>query len=405
MKNKAVWITGAGTANPLGTDFASTAEGLLQGACGIVQVPDFPLPDHLSKVAARLNSIPTPSGWDARVFAAHSRMEQLLLWSAIQALQMAGLWDSCQNSRVGMVLGLGAEWLYCWESDHFAGGNRIRQPEEDQDSALEIVQRRLGLAGPLATVAAACASGNFALAQARRWIRLGWVDVCLAGAGDTFVTPMAMSSFGNLRAMSRRNDDPQGASRPFDKDRDGFVMGEGGAIFVLESEAHARRRGARPLAEFVGFGASSDAHHMVIPSPNPEPAIAAMRGALADAQLNPEDVDYVNAHATSTPAGDTSESRVLNEVLGPATRNIPVSSTKSMTGHLLSGAAAMNALACLVALERQALPPTINLDNPDPECNLCHIPHQARPQPVRVAVSNSLGFGGSNTTIILRKVA
>jgi 3-oxoacyl-[acyl-carrier-protein] synthase II len=243
------------------------------------------------------------------------------------------------------------------------------------------------------------------LAQGRQWIRMGWVDVCLAGAGDMFVTPMAMSCFGNLRALSMRNNDPAGASRPFDRERDGFVMGEGGVVFVLESAGHARRRGARPLADVAGFGASSDAFHMVIPSPDPAPAVAALRRALADAQVNPEDIDYINAHATSTPVGDPSECKVLTQVLGDGVRKVPVSSTKSMTGHLLSGAAAMNVLACLVALQEQALPPTINLHDPDPECDLCHVPLQAQPRPVRVAVSNSLGFGGSNTSLVLRKAA
>jgi 3-oxoacyl-[acyl-carrier-protein] synthase II len=216
------------------------------------------------------------------------------------------------------------------------------------------------------------------------------------------VTPMSLAGFGNLRALSRRNDQPQSASRPFDRGRDGFVMGEGGAVFVLESESTARRRGARAYAEVAGYGASSDAHHMVIPSPDPEPAIAAMRQALTDAGAAPEEVDYVNAHATSTPVGDTAEARVLAAVFGDALGRVPVSSTKSMTGHLLTAAAAVEAMACLVAMDRGALPPTINLSDPDPECALCHVANEARPGRVRVAVSNSFGFGGSNTSLVLR---
>jgi 3-oxoacyl-[acyl-carrier-protein] synthase II len=378
---------------------------LLAGKNGIVKVTDFQLPEHFSQIAGRLGPVPTPPGFAAEEFASGSPLEQLLLWSSVQALRSAGLWERRHEPRLGLVLGLGAEWMFSWEMDRAAGGQRVHQPEQDTISALEKLQCQLGVIGPAATVAAACASGNYALAQARQWIRLGWIDVCLAGAGDTFVLPMAMSCFGNLRALSRRNDEPDRASRPFDRDRDGFVMGEGGAFFVLESERHARQRGAVPLAEFAGFGASSDAFHMVIPSPDPAPAVASMRQALNDAAIQPEDVDYINAHATSTPAGDTAESKVLTTVLGEAVRTVPVSSTKSMTGHLLSGAAAMNAVACLVALDRQALPPTINLENPDPECDLCHVPQQAREHNVRVVVSNSLGFGGSNTTIVLRKVA
>ena len=264
------------------------------------------------------------------------------------------------------------------------------------------MRARYGLTGPMAVVSAACASGNYALAQARSWLRLGWADSCLAGACDAAVTPMSLAGFGNLRALSRRNAEPSAASRPFDRERDGFVMGEGGAVFVLEPEAGARPRSAPVYAEVAGFGASSDAHNMVIPSPDPEPAVAAMRLALEDARVAPGDVDYINAHATSTPVGDIAEARVLTAVFEEAIHRVPVSSTKSMTGHLLTAAAAVEALACLVAMERGALPPTINLHEPDPECALCHVANESRPATVRVAVSNSFGFGGSNTCLVLR---
>jgi 3-oxoacyl-[acyl-carrier-protein] synthase II len=253
-------------------------------------------------------------------------------------------------------------------------------------------------------VAAACASGNYAIAQAKRWIELGWTDLCLAGGSD-LVTPMAAAGFGNLRALSRRTTDPAGASRPFDRDRDGFVLGEGGAVFVLESAERARRRGARVYAEVAGFGASSDASHMIIPSSDPQPAARAMRAALDDANLNPEEVDYINAHATSTPVGDAAETRSLKLAFGSHYAKPAISSTKSMTGHLLSGAAAVEAVACLAALDRQAVPPTINLEQIDPDCDLRHVPNMAREQKVRVALSNSFGFGGNNTCLILRKAA
>jgi 3-oxoacyl-[acyl-carrier-protein] synthase II len=251
-------------------------------------------------------------------------------------------------------------------------------------------------------MSAACASGNYALALARRWLQMGWVDVCLAGACDTAITPLILASFANLRALSRRNEEPQAASRPFDLERDGFVMGEGGAMFVLERTDSAKKRDAHIYAEIAGCGASSDAYHMVIPSPHPEPAIAAMRQALKDARLNPSDVDYVNAHATSTPVGDQAETKVLHTVFGSHIETMPVSSTKSMTGHLLTAAAAVEALACIIALDRQTVPPTINLHNPDPECKLRHVPNQAESHPVRITASNSFGFGGSNTCLILK---
>jgi 3-oxoacyl-[acyl-carrier-protein] synthase II len=218
------------------------------------------------------------------------------------------------------------------------------------------------------------------------------------------VTPMSLAGFGNLRALSRRNHEPQLASRPFDRGRDGFVMGEGGCVFVLESAASARRRSASVYGEVAGCGASSDAHNMVMPSPDPEPAVAAMRQALADAGIAPGEVNYINAHATSTTVGDVAETRVLERVFGSSIPSIPVSSTKSMTGHMLTAAAAVEALACLVAMKYGSVPPTINLDDPDPECNLCHVPNQARPHKVRVAVSNSFGFGGSNTCLALKAV-
>ena len=284
---------------------------------------------------------------------------------------------------MGLVLGSGAEWLQLWETDALAGGSRLWEAHRHSESMLRRSLRVLELSGPCLTVSAACASGNYALEQARQWLELGWIDVCLAGACDMAVTPMSLACFGNLRALSRRNAEPRAASRPFDRGRDGFVMAEGGAMFVLERAETARQRSARVYAEVAGFGASSDAHNMVIPSPHPEPATAAMRQALGDAGVSPDEVDYVNAHATSTPVGDVAETRVLKTVFGEAVKRIPVSSTKSMTGHLLTAAAAVEALACVVAMERQALPPTINLDDPDPECDLCHVANEARPGTVR----------------------
>jgi len=323
----------------------------------------------------------------------------------VQALRDAGWWERRSEPRLGLVLGCGGETILSWEMDWQRGGRAVQFPEQENESLLRGVKRQLEMTGPATVVAAACASGNVALAVARRWLTLGWVDACLAGGCDRAVTPMCLAGLGKLGALSSRNEDPTGASRPFDRGRDGLVLGEGGALFVLESAAQARRRGACAYAEVAGYGASSDAYHIVIPSADPKPAAAAVRQALADAALNPDEVDYINAHATSTPVGDSAETRVLKVVFGEAVARVPVSGTKSMTGHALSGAAAIDAVACLAALERQAVPPTINLTDPDPECDLCHIPHEARPRPVRVVVSNSFGFGGSNTCLVLRKVA
>ncbi|MGL4550217.1 MAG: beta-ketoacyl-[acyl-carrier-protein] synthase family protein, partial [Gemmataceae bacterium] len=276
------------------------------------------------------------------------------------------------------------------------------QPVPPDAGMVERARRHYGLTGPVATVSAACASSNVAIAQARSWLRLGWCDVALAGGCDMGVSPMSMAAFGNHRALSRRNDAPEAASRPFDRGRDGFVIGEGGVVFALERSADAARRGAVAHAVVAGYGSTSDAYHMVIPNPEPGPAARAVGLALADAGLNPEQIDYVNAHATSTPVGDASEARVLAAVFGEHLRDVPVSSTKSMTGHLLTAAAAIEALACIAAIKHSAVPPTINLDDPDPACPLRHVPHQAQEHRVRAAVSNSFGFGGSNACLVLR---
>jgi 3-oxoacyl-[acyl-carrier-protein] synthase II len=399
-----VWITGVGAATPLGTDYATIADNLLAGCSGVSRVTKFNVADHPSQVAGQLPSIPCPFEQEPEAFARLQRQQKLALWCCTNALLDSGWWERRSEIRIGIVLGVGAEWQIQWEDDAHEGGDRVCHPSRDAEAVVSTTRRRLGLSGPEATVSAACASGNVAIAQARRWLELGWVDVCLAGACDLSVSPMSMAGFGNLRALSRRNADPTAASRPFDRGRDGFVMGEGGAMFVLESAATARRRSAKVYARVAGYGASSDAHNMVIPSPDPQPAMSAMRQALSDAGVSADAVGYVNAHATSTPVGDVCEAHVLQGVFGDSVSRIPVSSTKSMTGHLLTAAAAAEALACLVAMERGAIPPTINLDDPDPECALCHVPNQPREAPVRVAVSNSFGFGGSNTCLVLQSV-
>jgi 3-oxoacyl-[acyl-carrier-protein] synthase II len=401
----AVWITGIGAATPLGQDYDEIGRSLLAGHSGVRPVTHFDTTDQPSRIAGLIDPIPPPAGWDAAEFARLGPWHQLVLWCGVQALRDAGLWEQRSRLRVGLVLGIGAEWILKWEANLRAGQDRVGFPERDGASLTNFARGRLGLLGPGTTVAAACASGNVALNQGRRWVERGWVDVCLAGGCDRSVTPMGMAGFGNLGALSRRNDEPAAASRPFDRGRDGFVMGEAGALFVLEPAAIARRRGARAYGQIGGYGATCDAHHLVIPSPDPAPCIRAMNDALEDARLSADSIDYVNAHGTSTPVGDIFEARVLRAVLGDAARSIPVSSTKSMTGHMLGATAAVEALACLVALERGAIPPTINLDDPDPDCDLCHVPHEPRERTVKVAVSNSFGFGGSNTCLVLRRVA
>lgn len=397
-----VWITGIGTCTPLGHTYSDFARELLAGRSGIERVTSFPSDDHPSQVAGQIKCVPCPDGEDPVAFAALHRLEQVVRFGCLTALRDAGVWERRDHQRIGMVLGVGAELLVLWETHGLMHESAQWEPPTWETTIVERTRVHLGLRGPSISVSAACASGNVALAQARAWLRANHVDVCLAGACDMAVSPMSLAAFGNLRALSRRNAEPQAASRPFDRGRDGFVLSEGGVVFVLERADDARRRGANAYAEVAGYGAASDAFHMVIPSPDPTPAVNAMRLACADAGINPNEIQYVNAHATSTPVGDTAEARVLATVFGEDVRRIPVSSTKSMTGHLLTAAAAVEALACIVAMKHDAIPPTINLDDPDPECDLCHVPHTARSQKVRTVASNSFGFGGSNTCVLLR---
>jgi 3-oxoacyl-[acyl-carrier-protein] synthase II len=403
----AVWITGVGVATPLGLTFPEVADNLLAGKSGVRPVPYFDTSDQSCKFAACLPAtpLPCPSGFDPIEFATLGTWKQLLLWTGINALMDAGVWDDRSRLRIGLVLGIGAEWVQIWELDIWDDGDRAYNPALDHTSLARYTQETLGVSGPCTTVAAACATGNVALAQARRWVQKGWVDICLAGGCDSPLTPMGMAGFANLGALSKRNEAPELASRPFDRDRDGFVMGEGGALFVLESAARARRRGAKVYGEVAGVGATSDAFHLVIPSTDTVPCARAMRGAIADAGIAPGDLDYVNAHAPSTPVGDAFECKALREVLGESARLIPVSSTKSMTGHMLSAAAAVEAVAALTAFDRQAIPPTINLDNPDPECDLLHVANHAQERKVNTVLSNSFGFGGSNICVVFRRVA
>ncbi len=402
MKRHPVWITGVGAASPLGCNVADIARNLLAGVSGIRKVDAFSVADHPAQIAGVVDAIPCPADFDPQFFDALDRSERAATWSAWSALQDAGL-NRRNDLRIGLILGTAAEWNCLWENDYWQGGRRIFE-SNDQVGLVHRVKETLDLAGPCASLSAACASSNYALHLARRWLELGWVDVCLAGGCDLALSPLTLACFGNLRALSRRNDEPTKASRPFDLERDGFVMGDGCTIFALERAEHVRERGGKAYAEVAGFGAVSDAYHMVIPSPDPGPAIRAMNQALTDARIDPADVDYVNAHATGTSVGDSAEARVLAAVFGSHLEKMPVSSTKSMTGHLLTAAAAFEALACIVAMREGAVPPTINLDHPDPECPLCHVPNQAQQRRVKVAVSNSFGFGGSNTTLVLRAV-
>jgi 3-oxoacyl-[acyl-carrier-protein] synthase II len=401
-EDSAISITGVGALSTLGTNFQEISASLLAGKTGIREAIGFDIKQHPCQIAGQITLPPCPAQLDPASYDAMYPLEQCVLWCCVQALQDAGLWAERSSLRIGLVLGIAAEWILYWDVDSRRGGRLIADADAVREATVDCAQRVLGLTGPALSVAAACASGNHALAHAKEWLEMGWVDVCVAGACDVGVTPYSMAAFGNLRALSRRNDAPAAALRPFDCDRDGMVLGEGGAVFVLEPAARAKARGRKAYAEVAGVGITSDAYHLVIPNPDATQAIAAMREGLAAARIDPSQIDYVNAHATGTPVGDICEARIIQTVLGPETPRVPVSSTKSMTGHLLAAAAAVEALACLTAMTYGAIPPTVNLNRVDPDCQLCHVPNEAREQKVRVAVSNSFGFGGHNTSLVLK---
>ena len=392
-------ITGVGAVTPLGHSFDSIADNLLAGVSAVRKI-DVPLfgPEYV-QFAAPVGSIPEAVGVVSSRLEGWSRLDRICAAAASRAVADAGL-GPLDPARIGIVAGIGAEPLKAWETDFAAGGTRVCEPGIDRPIVHRVAEL-LGIGGPAATVGAACASSGFAIAMARKWLELGWVDACIAGGCDV-ITPSSLAAFHNLRALSRRSDDPTKASRPFDCDRDGFVMAEGGAFLVLERAGDAAARGANLLAEVAGIGMSSDACHMVSPSTDSEHAAGAIVAALRDAGLTPGQIDYVNAHAAGTAVGDAAEAGAIRMALGSRADVVPVSSTKSMSGHLVSGAAAFEAVACLAAIHRSAVPPTVNLDNPDDACRLEHVALVARPHAVSVAVSNSFGFGGANLCLVLR---
>ncbi len=400
-------ITGIGAVSPLGHSFDEITDSLLAGRSGVRSIDPGEFARESHQFAAAVEAIPTPPEslgvTDGREFARLTRLEQMVLSPVAHAVADAGLGPHREQLRIGLVLGLGAEQLKRWELDFLAGGSQVFEPSHGS-TLVHQVARQMNLRGPAVTVAAACASSGYAMALGRTWLQAGWVDACVVGGCDV-LSPTALAAFYNLRALSRRSDDPAKASRPFDRDRDGFVMGEGGACFVLEPLSTARGRDARVYGELAGIGMSSDAAHMVTPCSDSTQASRAITQALADAHVAADELDYINAHAAGTPVGDAAEAGAIRRALGSAVERVPVSSTKSMSGHLISGAAAFEAVACLAAIGRQAVPPTLNLDHPDEQCQLDHVPHVARERSVRVTASNSFGFGGANLCLVIREAA
>jgi 3-oxoacyl-[acyl-carrier-protein] synthase II len=404
-----VVVTGLGCVTPLGGDVPSTWEAAAAGRSGIRPLTRFDasgFPVRFAGEAPEKLALPDLPAAELRRL---DRVIVLALAAAREAVRDAGLAaEGRAGDRVGVAIGSGIGGLGTLERNFHVlearGPARVSPftiPMSIANMAAGYVAIAFGLRGPNLCHVSACASGTHAVGEAARTIERGEADVMLAGGSESAITPLGMAAFASMRALSVRNDDPRSASRPFDRGRDGFVMGEGAAVLVLEEEDHARARGACTRAAVLGYGRTADARYVAAPSEDAEGAQRCMRLALEDAGVDPSAVDCANAHATGTPAGDVSEARALRAVFGAHADRLPVSATKSMTGHLLGAAGAVEALLCVRALETGILPPTINLDDPDPECDLDHVANEARRVACGVALSNSFGFGGTNGTLVL----
>jgi len=405
-----VFVTGTGVVSPLGNSTQEFWKRLVAGESGAGPITRFDTSAFDTKFACEVRDFSFDGIIDKRDAKRMDRFVQYAVVATHEALGSAGLeLDAVDRDRVGVIVGSGIGGMETFETQHTTlkdrGPSRVSPlfiPMMISDMAAGQVSIQFGLKGPNFCTVSACASGAHAIGEALRLIRAGDADVIIAGGSEATITPMALAGFGNLRALSTRNDDPPRASRPFDQDRDGFVIGEGAGMLVLESEQHARRRNAPLICELSGYGASGDAFHITAPSTTGEGAARAMKRALEDASMSPDEVQYINAHGTSTPAGDPIEVVAVKSVMGEHARRIMMSSTKSMTGHLLGAAGGLEAVATALVITQGVVPPTINLVNPDPQCDLDFVPNQARATSVTAALSNSFGFGGHNVTLALR---
>jgi 3-oxoacyl-[acyl-carrier-protein] synthase II len=411
ISRRRVVITGLGLVSPIGNTVEETWEALLRGASGAAEVTQFDASEYSTRFACEVKGLEVKDYVDHKAARRMDRCTHLALAAARQAEADSGLDVKADAERIGSAIatafgGVGS-FEDCVVQLHDRGPDRVGPFAVVQtlpNLSAGWVSIELGTRGPLLTQSTACAASSMALGDGLDAIRLGRAEVMFCGGTEAPVVPVAMAGFGAMRALSRRNDDPATASRPFDADRDGFVMAEGAAVLVLEELEHARARGAHIYAEVLGYGVSSDANHVSDTDPTGENPARAMRMAFDDAGIAPADVGYVNAHGTSTPAGDAGETRVLKWALGEeVAQRTPVSSTKGATGHTLGAAGAVEAAFTVLALERGVLPPTINLHTPDAECDLDYIPNEARHEQVEIGVSNSFGFGGHNTAVVFRR--
>jgi len=406
-----VVVTGLGVVTPLGLNLTTTWEGLIAGKSGIDYITMFDPTPLETKIAGEVKGF-EPTNYINRKEARHmDRFAQLAVAASLQALEQSGIQINATNQYdIGIVIGCGIGGLTTlFEQIKILldkGADRVSPfliPMMIGDIAAAQVSIVLKVKGPNLCTTSACSSGSDALGFAYAIIKRGDAQVMIAGGSESIINPIGIAAFNAMKAISVRNDEPQLASRPFDAERDGFVIGEGAGILILESLTHARKRGANILAEIIGYGASGDAYHVTQPLENGEGAAKAMQMALNKAGLSPTEIDYINAHGTSTPLNDKMETRAIKSVFGDNAYHIPISSTKSMMGHLIGGAGAVEAAICLMVIQHGFIPPTINLTHPDPECDLDYVPNVARQAKVTTALSNSFGFGGHNSVLIFRK--
>ncbi|HSD97371.1 MAG TPA: beta-ketoacyl-ACP synthase II [Sulfuricaulis sp.] len=414
MSKRRVVITGLGIVSPLGIGVAENWRNILAGKSGITRITHFDATGYPSMIAGEVKNFdPTQFGMTEKEARRMDRFIQLGMAAGIEAIKDSGLEVTEANAeRIGVHIGSGIGGVGTIEDTTktvLEKGPRRVSPFYVPMSIINMISGDLsvmyGLKGPNLAMVSACATATHGIGDAGRLIEYGDADVMIAGGGEAAVTPTAVAGFGNAKALSTCNDSPEAASRPWDKDRDGFVLSEGAGVVVLEEYEHAKKRGAKIYCELVGFGMSGDAYHMTSPPENGEGAARCMLNALRNAGLNPDQVQYVNAHGTSTQLGDRAESLAAKTTFGAHARKIAMSSTKSMTGHLLGAAGGVEAIYTALAVREQIAPPTINLTTPDPECDLDYVPGAARKMKIDVAISNSFGFGGTNGTLVFRKLA
>lgn len=409
---KRVVITGLGVITPLGQGIGAFWENLLAGQCGIGPVTAYDTEGYACAIAGEVKDFdPTPAFPSPKEVRRTDRFTQFAMVAGWEAINDSGLdLDAADRDRIGAFIGSGIGGLGTMEKQHKTlldrGPGRVSPffiPMMILNMASGMFSLYNGLRGPNIATCSACATASHAIGEAWRTLVMDDADVMLAGGTEAAVNPIAMSGFDSMKAMSRRNDDPQHASRPFDADRDGFVMGEGSGVVVLETLEHAKARGARIYCEIAGYGNTADAHHMTSPAPGGEGGARAMRAALTSGGLNPEDISYINAHGTSTPQGDVCETQAIKTVFGDHARRLAVSSTKGATGHMLGAAGSVEMAVCCKALETNIVPQTINYDTPDPDCDLDYVPNKPREMEVNAIANNSFGFGGHNACLVAKK--